>query len=167
MAAVNTLFARKIRPFTYNVSFNGELCTLHQLDVFHSNALKRFHGLSNSSGLQHNHIIKLSWRCVHTIAKTFSKHILSAFIDSPTHLTFSTTVELNPHGNVWVPSPWMNPDDVGFDPGVQTMLDNTALISVSCEILRTYSSNKNFIQIKLTVNCYDWLWRVPKLKEPL
>ena len=100
MAAVNTLFARKIRPFTYNVSFNGELCTLHQLDVFHSNALKRFHGLSNSSGLQHNHIIKLSWRCVHTIAKTFSEHILSAFIDSPTHLTFSTTVELNSHGNV-------------------------------------------------------------------
>ena len=44
-----------------------------------------------------------------------------------------------------VPSPWMNPDGICLDPWVETMLDNTVLISVSCEILKkTY----------LTSQCY-------------
>ena len=51
----------------------------------------------------------------------------------------------------------MNTDDVGFDPGVKTMLDNTVLISVSCEILKTDSAMRILCKLNELLIATGWL----------
>ena len=51
------------------------------------------------------------------------------------YITFSTSIELHSHGDMLVPSPWMNPDVTRYYSWEQTILDNGILISVSCKIL--------------------------------
>ena len=50
-------------------------------------------------------------------------------------LTLCTSIELHSHGDMPVPSPWVNTDGIRLDPWIETVLDYTVLISVSCEIL--------------------------------
>ena len=52
------------------------------------------------------------------------------------NVTRNTSVELHSHWDVFVPSPWMNPDVTSYYSWKQTILNNWILIPVSCKVLR-------------------------------
>lgn len=56
--------------------------------------------------------------------------------------TFSTSIELHPHGNMSVPAPRMNFNVLGFDSRKKSMLNNAVLISISLEVLKERTACK-------------------------
>ena len=50
--------------------------------------------------------------------------------------TLHTSIEFRSHGDMSVPSPWMNSDVTSYYAGEQAILNDGILISVSSEILK-------------------------------
>lgn len=50
--------------------------------------------------------------------------------------TLHTSIEFHSHGDMSVPSPWVNSDYVSFDIRVEAVMDNTVLIPVPRKILK-------------------------------
>lgn len=51
-------------------------------------------------------------------------------------ITFSTAIEFDPHGDMSIPTPWVDLNILRFNIRKEAMLDNTVLISISLEVLQ-------------------------------